>query len=451
MAILPIESGRYGSKEMKSLFEEEKKLQYMLDFETAVALAQSDLGLIPKHASQEILSIKKSGKVKLSRIKELEKISDHDIGAFIEALSEQCSQSTKPWVHFGLTSNDIIDTTTSMQIKESLELVESKIMKLTSLLSKNAILFKNQPAVGRTHGQHASIMPFGLKFAVWANEMTKNIDRLNECKKRILICKTLGVIGTGSLMGKYALEIQSKVSTQLGLYPIEAATQIIARERMAELQFIIALIASSLDKIAIEIRNLQRPEIAEVEESFKQGQMGSSAVPVKRNPIKSERISSLAKFLRSFVSVSMENIGLWHERDLSNSANERFTLPLGMILLEELLNTMIKVISGLSINTKRIRENIDLTNGQIYAEFILEFLVKKNMPRIKAYREIQRLAFQSKKNNIYFLDAIKQDELLSKYFTPQELTALFIPENHFASSIDIIHNVDQIVKKYLKD
>ena len=448
MAILPIDSGRYGSKEMKSLFEEEKKLQFMLEFETAVALVQSDLGLIPKRASQEILSIKNSGQVKLERVKELEKISDHDIGAVVEALSEQCSTNTKPWVHFGLTSNDVIDTTTSMQIKESLTIIESKIIELTLLLSKTAVLFKNMPSVGRTHGQHASIMPFGLKFSVWANEMTKHIDRINESKKRILICKTLGVIGTGSLMGKFAIQIQSKVSVQLGLYPIEAATQIIARERMAELQFIVALIASSLDKIAIEIRNLQRPEIAEVEESFKRGQMGSSAVPVKRNPIKSERISSLAKFLRSFVTVSMENIGLWHERDLSNSANERFTLPLSMILLEELLNTMIKVISGLSVNEKQIRNNIDLTNGQIYAEFILEFLVKKNMPRIQAYREIQRLAFESKKNNIYFLDAIKNDEFLSKYFTSQELTDLFIPENHFASSIDIIHNVNEIVKKY---
>jgi adenylosuccinate lyase len=203
--------------------------------------------------------------------------------------------NTKPWVHFGLTSNDIVDTTTSMQLKDSLVIIESKIRTLASLFSEKALEFKNQPAVGRTHGQHASIIPFGLKFAVWAIEMVKHIERIREGKKRFLICKTLGVVGTGSLMGEKALDVQNKVATSLNLYPSDAATQVIPRERLAEFQFLIALVGTTLDKVAIEIRNLQRPELDEVSESFKEGQMGSSAVPVKRNPIKSERVSSLAK------------------------------------------------------------------------------------------------------------------------------------------------------------
>jgi adenylosuccinate lyase len=391
MVILPIDSGRYGSKEIKKIFDEQKRLDFILEFEAAAALAQSSIGIIPVYASKEINMQAKSGKITLARVKELEFTTDHDMAAVVNALSEQCSTDTKPWVHFGLTSNDIIDTTTSMQIREALLIIEPKIKDLARILSESSLKYKNQPAVGRTHGQHASIIPFGLKFAVWAIEMIKHLERIKEGKKRFLICKTLGVVGTGSLMGNNALKVQQIVSSLLNLYPIDAATQVIPRERLAEVQFLIALIGTSLDKIAIEIRNLQRTEIDEVAESFKSGQMGSSAVPVKRNPIKSERVSSLAKLLRSLLNVSMENISLWHERDLTNSANERFTIPMGTILLDEMLSTMIKVVKDLSINIEKISSNLNVTKGQIYAEFVLESLVKKGIPRIEAYRDIQRI------------------------------------------------------------
>lgn len=254
MAILPIDSGRYGSKEIKQIFEEEKRLQYILEFEAAVALAQSSIKLIPTAAAKEIKFHAKSGKVTLKRVKYLESTTDHDMAAFVTALSEQCSETTKPWVHFGLTSNDIIDTTTSMQLCDSLPIIETKILKLASILSSKALKFKSQPAVGRTHGQHTSIIPFGLKFAVWAAEMIKHIERIRQGKKRFLICKTLGVVGTGSLMGDKAIQVQNKVAMALRLYPVEAATQVIPRERIAELQFLIALVGTTLDKIAIEIR-----------------------------------------------------------------------------------------------------------------------------------------------------------------------------------------------------
>ncbi len=445
MGILPIDSGRYGSKDIKDIFEEQKRLDFILEFEAATALAQSNVGIIPLDAAKEITSLAKSGKITLKRTKELESTTDHDMAAVVNALSEQCSPNTKPWVHFGLTSNDIIDTTTSMQLRASLLIIEPKIKKLAEILSKKAVEFKLQPAVGRTHGQHASIIPFGLKFAVWAMEMVKHVERIKEGKKRFLICKTLGVVGTGSLMGDKALEVQQIVAKLLDLHPIEAATQVIPRERLAEAQFLIALIGTSLDKIAIEIRNLQRTEIDEVAESFKSGQMGSSAVPVKKNPIKSERVSSLAKLLRSLLSVSMENICLWHERDLSNSANERFTIPMGIILLDEMLTTMIKVIKNIFVNVEKVSSNINITKGQIYAEFILESLVRKGIPRIEAYMDIQRVAFQAKDNGKQFIQAIKDDTVLSKYFSEMELNDLFNPEQHFASGIKIIEKVSSTV------
>jgi len=445
MPILPIDSGRYGSAEIKQIFEETKRLQYQLDFEAAVAESQAQIGMIPIDASKEILRGAKSGKVSLQRVKELEAISEHDTAALVEALSEQCSDKAKPWVHYGLTSNDVVDTCTSMQVKDAFEIIEPKISKLATMLTERAMEFRNQPAVGRTHGQHSSIISFGLKFAVWAAEMAKHIERIEEGKKRFLLCKTLGVVGTGSLMGERALEIQETVAKALGLYAVDAATQVIPRERYAEMQFLIALIGSTLDKIAIEIRNLQRTELGEVAEPFRKDQMGSSAVPVKRNPIKSERVSSLAKILRSMVNVAMENIALWHERDLSNSANERFTIPMSSILLDDMLNTMINVILELKVNKERIISNLDMTMGQIYAEFILEALVKKGIPRFEAYRNIQRIAFASQERKEHFYHAINEDPSISEILSSVELKAIFDAKNHLSASSRIIDHVAKIV------
>src|SRR5437867_9879257 len=385
MPILPIDSGRYGSNEIRKIFEEENRLRYELDFEAEVALCQGKLNLIPLNASKEISKVARSNKITLKKIKELESISEHDTASIVKAISEYCSPSTRPWIHYGLTSNDVVDTSTSMQLKHAFKIIEPKISKLISLLIMKVKKYSTLPSVGRTHGQHTSIISFGLKFAIWVNELSHHTERIEEGKKRFLVCKTLGVVGTGSSMGSKALYVQNNVANSLGLYSIEAATQVIPRERLAEVQFIISLIGCTLDKIGTEIRNLQRTEIGEVEEPFRQGQMGSSAVPVKRNPIKSERVSSLARILRSLLSVALENIPLWHERDLTNSANERFTIPMSFILLDEMLDSMLDVFEGLKINQQRIKENLDKTSGQIYSEFLLERLIKKGVPRFSAY------------------------------------------------------------------
>ena len=452
MPILPIDSGRYGSDEIRKIFEEDNRLRYQLYFEAEVAISQGKLKIIPRNASREISRIARSNKITIKRIKELESISEHDTASMVQAISEHCSPLTRPWIHYGLTSNDVVDTSTSMQLKNAFEIIEQKISKLISLLLIKVKRYSTLPSVGRTHGQHASIISFGLKFAIWANELSQHIERIEEGKKRFLMCKTLGVVGTGSLMGSRALDVQNYVAKALGLYSIEAATQVIPRERLAEVQFIISLIGSTLDKMATEIRNLQRTEIGEVEEPFKKGQLGSSAVPVKRNPIKSERITSLARILRSFSTIAQENISLWHERDLSNSANERFTIPMGVILLDEMVNNMIKVIEGLSINRQKILNNINKTNGRIFAEFILEALVKKGFPRMKAYDNIQRIAFETLTSDKDFKVAIMDDPSIGSTLSEHELRIIFDPKNHLAASTKIINNVinkvGHIRKKY---
>ena len=450
MAILPIDSGRYGTKEMMEIFSEQKKVDYQLEIEGAAAISQSEINMIPKKAGKIIFKAALSGKITAKRIKQLEAKSDHDTAALVESLSERCTKEARPWIHYGLTSNDLVDTSNSMQMRDALQIIKPKVAKIASILAKKAIDYEGIPAVGRTHGQHASIISFGLKFANWAAEMAKHIERLEEIKRRILICKTLGVVGTGSLMGAKSLDVQKRVARRLKLFPAEVTTQVVPRERYAEYVFQLALIGATLEKISVEIRNLQRTEIGEVAEQFKKGQMGSSAVPVKRNPIKSERVSSLSKLIRSQVGLSFENIPLWHERDLSNSANERFVIPTVSILVDEMLETMTRIVSNLMVNEKRIVENLYITKGQIFAEFVLEALIKKGIPRFVAYRDVQRVAFEAKDKRIEYIDAIKNDKAFSTNLTEKEIDAIFLPEKHLGASPKIIKNVAKNVQNTIK-
>ncbi|GBC73174.1 Adenylosuccinate lyase [archaeon HR04] len=451
MPILPIDAGRYGSREVKSIFEEEQVLRYALEFEACVAEAQAMLGIIPKDAGVEIARKARSGMVRLERVKELEAVREHDVAAMVEALVEVCDEVAKPWVHYGLTSYDVVDSRIAMQLRDALALIERKMKRLTLLLAERALEYKDIPAVGRTHGQHASIISFGLKFAVWASDMLMHIKGIEEVKSRALVCKTLGVVGTGSLMGDKAVDVQSIVAERLNLKPVDAATQVVSRERLAEFIARLTLIACTLEKIAVEVRNLQRTEIGEVMEPFKEGQMGSSAVPVKRNPIKSERISSIAKMLRSMLIVALENIALWHERDLSNSANERFIIPMSIILLDEMLESMISVISGLIVKVDRIKSNLNSSKGQIFAEFVLDALIRKGMDRIRAYSIVQSIAFSAEMSGVEFRDALKDDARVTALLSEGEIDSLFDAGKHLASSSRIIEGVASNVYAVCKD
>lgn len=447
MSILPIDSGRYGTVEMKAIFGEQNKVDCQLEVEAAAALSQASIDMIPETAATAISKAAKSGKITAKRVAQLESKRDHDTAALVEALSERCPSDAKPWVHYGLTSNDLVDTSNSMQMRDALNIIEPKVAQLAVILADAASRYAGLPAVGRTHGQHASIISFGLKFANWAAEMAAHIQRIGDIRSRVLICKTLGVVGTGSLMGSKAPIVQKRVAKYLDLYPAQVATQIVPRERYAEYVFEMALIGATLEKIAVEIRNLQRTEIGEVAESFKKGQMGSSAVPVKRNPIKSERVTSLARLVKSNVWIALENVPLWHERDLSNSANERFVIPTVSILVDEMLETVLGVMSRLQVNQERIAENLQMTGGQIFAEFVLEALMRKGIPRMDAYQDVQRVAFEATETGTPYLDAVKADAAFSSRLTSEEIDEIFAPEKHLGASAGIIKDVGRLVRR----
>ena len=450
MAILPIDSGRYGTPEMRAVFGAERKIGYQLLVEAEVARAQGKLGVIPARAARQIRSAARSGGVTPAKVARIEKRTDHDTAALVEALGEQCPAAARPWVHFGLTSNDLVDTSTSMQMRDALDMIEPRAAKLALALADSAEKYARLPAVGRTHGQHASVMSFGLKFANWAAEAARHLERIRQARGRVLVCKTLGVVGTGSLMGSRAVDVQAEVARRLGLRPAQAATQLVAREGYAEYTFALALLGSTLDKIAVEVRNLQRTEIGEVSEAFRKGQMGSSAVPVKRNPTKSERVSSLARLLRSCVQVSLENVPLWHERDLTNSANERFVVPTASILADEMARTMSSVVAGLSVDEGRVRANLDATGGQIFAEFVLEAMVRKGVARGRAYRDVQRVAFGARASGRRYLDALLEDRAVRRVLEPAELRRVFSPDRHLGASVRIISGVARSVRRAAK-
>ena len=447
MAILPIDGRRYGTAKMLDIFEDQRRVDYQVRIEGAVADAQGTLKVIPEKAAHNIVRTAAPGKITVKRIAELEARSDHDTAALVEALAESCDAKARPWVHYGLTSNDLVDTCTSLQMRDALVIIIPKTVELAHSLASMANKYADLPAVGRTHGQHASIISFGLKFANWADEVATHVQRLRDMSTRVNICKTLGVVGTGSLMGKMAIKVQDIVADTLNLTPARVATQIVPRERYAEYVFSLTLLGSTLDRIAVEIRNLQRTEIGEVAEQFKKGQMGSSAVPVKRNPIKCERISSLAKLLRGQVNISFENIPLWHERDLSNSANERFLIPTTSIILDEMLETALRIIPNMTIRDKKIKQNIEITQGQIFAEFVMGALIRRDMTRMDAYRAVQNVSFEALKTNTHLRDALLHDSVISQKLSKGDLNSIFDARLQLGSSKDIIKNVVKHVKK----
>ncbi|MGD0330733.1 MAG: adenylosuccinate lyase [Nitrososphaeria archaeon] len=447
--VLPIDSGRYGSVESKAIFTEESRLKYMLEVEAAVANAEASLRLIPLKAAKEIALKSNVKLVSYEKWKEIEKTTKHETASLVEALVSVVSDESKPWVHYGLTSQDILDTSLSLQLKDYIELIEGKLKNLILLLGKNAEKYLSLTSVGRTHGQHASIISFGQKFAVWADDCMLHMNRLSEIRPRVMMCKTLGVVGNGSVIGSKALEVMEITASKLGLYPVSSATQVVSRENYAEFVWWCALVASTCDKIATEFRNLSRTEISEFEEEFSKDQIGSSAVPSKRNPISCEKISSLARLLRSLPTVALENIPLWHERDLTNSANERFIIPMSAILLDDVLDTLLKVLAKMVIREDMVKANIEITMGQVYSEFVLDVLLKKEISRSEAHKILREVSSKSRSKGIQFKSAIMEDERINRLISEDELNRIFIPEAHIEGSQAIIKGTLKRIKEKL--
>ncbi len=433
MPVHPIEF-RYYYPEMKGIFEEESKLNYWLIVEAALAYAQAEVGNIPQGAAVEIEEKANTKHVKLKRVKEIEAEIDHDLMAAVKALSEVCKGDAGKYIHLGATSYDIEDTALALQLREAIEIISEDLKNLEDALVAQAKKHKDTVCIGRTHGQHAIPTTYGLKFAVWACEIRRHLQRLEDVKGRVLVGKMTGAVGTQASFGEKGIEIQSLVMQKLKLRPAIVSTQVIQRDRHAELTMMFALVAATLDKIAKEIRNLQRTEIAEVFEPFKARQVGSSTMPQKRNPHKSERICSLARMVKSFVLPALENVSLEHERDLTNSASERIIIPESFILLDYMLKQMHMIVEKLEFNPDMIRRNLELTQGLCMSESVMIGLVEKGMGRQEAHELLRQAAQETLKSGSALRETLTKEGTVLKYLTEQELEERLDPENYLGTA-----------------
>ncbi len=408
---------RYSRPQMKRIWSDENKFAKWLDVEIAVCEAWAELGVIPREVMPKI----KLARCNLKRMEEILKETHHDMTAFLGSVSESLGDESR-FVHLGLTSSDVIDTALSLQMVEAAEILSQDIKELISVLAPKAIEHKYTVMVGRTHGIHAEPISFGLKLALWTDEMRRNQQRLAETRKVITVGKISGAVGTYATVPP---EVEEKACTRLGLAPAPVSSQILQRDRHAQFVTTLAIISSSLENFATEIRALQKTEIREVEEPFSAGQTGSSAMPHKRNPELCERICGLARVVRGYALTSMENIALWHERDISHSSTERITLPGSCLLLDYSLALFTPIIQGLQIYPRRMKKNLELTKGLLFSQRVMLALIDKGLSRQRAYELVQRNAMKAWKESKNFLTLLKADSDITAALPHPDLESLF--------------------------
>jgi len=408
---------RYSRLQMKEVWSDESKFAKWLEVEIAVCEAWSELGIIPREAVPKI----KLARVNFKRMEEILKETHHDVTAFLGAVSDSLGNESR-FIHLGLTSSDVIDTALSLQLVEATEILSQDIKELISVLAQKAIKHKYTVMIGRTHGIHAEPTSFGLKLALWTEEMKRNRLRLTEAKRAIAVGKISGAVGTYATLSP---ELEEKTCAKLKLAPAPISSQILQRDRHAQFITTLALISSSLEKFATEIRGLQKTETREVEEPFGASQTGSSAMPHKRNPELCERICGLARLVRSYALTSMENIALWHERDISHSSTERITLPDSCLILDYSLALFTSVMRGLQIYPQKMKQNIKLTKGLVFSQRVMLALIDKGLSRQKAYELVQRSAMKAWKGNKNFLSLLKADPEVTATLPQGELEPLF--------------------------
>ncbi len=438
MAIHPIEF-RYGTPEMKSIWESENKLQKKLDVESALAQAEAELGIISKEVADEISSKANTKYVTLKRVDEIEAETKHDIAALSKGLAEQCEGDAGEYVHFGATSNDIVDSSNALLLKESIEVIEDKLEELTKILLKLTEEKRGLVCIGRTHGQHALPTTYGMKFGIWADELHRQYMRLLNAKENVCVGMMDGAVGTTAALGEEGLLIHKKTSEILGLKPASITNQVVQRDNHLEFIMVLANIATTLDKIGIEIRSLQRTELIEVGEFFDpEKQVGSSTMPHKMNPITAERICGVSRIIRSYVVAAMENNPLWHERDLTNSSCERIIFPESCILTDYILQLTIKVMNNLIFYEDNIEANLNLTNGLIMAERLMAELTRKGMGKLTAYGVVRKCAITAKREDKLLSELILADEDASKFLTKEDVEEIMDPHTYLGSSDTII-------------
>jgi adenylosuccinate lyase len=432
---------------MKKIFTEDNRLQKYLDVEAALARAHGKQGTIPKASAAEITQNATTDLVKIERVKELEAETKHDVMAVVRALVEQCGDEAGKYVHLGATSYDIVDTAVALQLQEAVELLREDLVELQKTLVDLAEKHKTTVMMGRTHGQFAVPITFGLKIAVYAMEVTRHLQRLDECIPRICVGKMSGAVGTGASYGKNALEFQNLVMEELGLTADDASTQIVTRDRHIEFLSLLANISTSLEKFATEIRNLQRSELMEAAEAFDvKKQVGSSTMAHKKNPITTENVSSLARLIRGFLTPMFENAIQWHERDLANSAGERFIIPHMCILTDDILVKMSSVFKNLAVYPENMERNLDLARGTIMAESVMIALVEKGIGRDDAYKIVRECSLEANENNVNFGEILENNETVTNALSSEELKEALDPKNYLGSSEQIVDNIVQRLK-----
>lgn len=424
---------RYSRAPMRKIWTEENKFNAYLKIEILASEAWGELGVVPK---EDIDKLWKNAKFDIARIKEIEEQTRHDIVAFTRAVSETLGEERK-WVHYGLTSTDVVDTANGYLLLQANQIIEEDLVKFLAVLKKQAIRFKNIPCIGRTHGIHADITSFGLKWVLWHEEMVRNLKRFRAAAADVQVGKISGAVGN---FANIPPSIQDYVCDKLGIDSANVSTQIIQRDRHAYYFATLAVIAASLEQMAMEIRNLQRTEVHEVEESFGKGQKGSSAMPHKRNPISSENICGCARVMRGYMATAFENVALWHERDISHSATERIILPDATMLIDYMLNRFMGILDNLVIFEDRMLHNIYLTNKVIFAQRVMNALIDKGLAREEAYDMTQPVAMQAMSENADFQELLSQDEKVVKHLSSEELNNCFTLDYYFG-------NVDYIYKR----
>jgi adenylosuccinate lyase len=435
MPILPIDTGRYGTAEMLEVFEEETRLQKMLDVEAALACAHAEVGNIPRKDAEKIGRMSSLRYVKMARVKAIEREIKHDVAAIVRVLSDVCG-SSGAYVHLGATSYDIVDTANALQLKDAVEIIEKRLISLRRVLQERTGKYKGTVMMGRTHGQHALPITLGFKFAVWTCEISRQIQRLRECKERILVGKISGAVGTHAGLGEHASQIQELVMKRLDLRAAEISTQIVQRDRHAEFICLLASVASSLENFATEIRELQRPEIGELSESFEaQKQVGSSTMPHKRNPETCERICGLARIVRSLAMPALENVVTWHERDLTQSSAERFIFPEACILIDYMLELMVNIIANLRVDEQRMLQNIGLTQGRAMSEAVMMALVRKGVNRQEAHELLRKLTIKSEVEKRNLKEILLSDKLVCSKLNELEIDFTLDPKNYLGTAV----------------
>ncbi|MDP2217904.1 MAG: adenylosuccinate lyase [Methanolobus sp.] len=444
MAIHPIEY-RYGTDEMKHVWSEANRLEKVMKVEAALARAEADTGLIPREAA-EIIE-KSISAVEIKRVNEIEDEIHHDMMAVVIAISEKCTGDAGKWVHFGATSNDMLDTATALQFKEAVAILEEKMHRLLEVLLVQANDHKHLVCAGRTHGQIGVPTTYGLRFAIWASEVGRHIERLEQLKPRLLVGQMTGAVGTQAAFGKDGIEIQKRSMEYLGIGSVDVSNQIIQRDRHAEFVMWMANTVTTLDKIGTEIRSLQRSEIAEVEESFRKKQVGSSTMPHKRNPIKSEQICGLARIVRAMVEPELLNNTLWDERDLTNSSCERVVFPEACILTDHIIKLGIGVIENLRFYPENIRRNLDLLKGLNMGEAVMIELAKRGVGRQEAHELVRSSAMESHESGKHFKDVLLANPDVAKYLNENDIINLVDPDRYIGTAVEQVEAVVEKLKR----